>query len=62
MRQKPEDANYSDRIAAGYGQLIQEYIYYLLAKLAFHRQHPEFNGNLTLLLSPKGLANVSRYL
>ena len=28
----------------GYGPLIQEYIYYLLAKLAFHRQHPEFNG------------------
>ncbi|KAI9655821.1 MAG: sla2 Src-like adaptor 2 [Bathelium mastoideum] len=28
----------------GYGQLIQEYIYYLLAKLAFHRQHQEFNG------------------
>jgi huntingtin-interacting protein 1-related protein len=29
---------------SGYGQLIQEYIYYLLAKLAFHRQHQEFNG------------------
>lgn len=28
----------------GYGPLIQEYIYFLLAKLAFHRQHPEFNG------------------
>ncbi|KZF20492.1 ANTH domain-containing protein [Xylona heveae TC161] len=28
----------------GYGQLIREYIYFLLAKLAFHRQHPEFNG------------------
>ncbi|KAF2022178.1 ANTH-domain-containing protein [Aaosphaeria arxii CBS 175.79] len=28
----------------GYGPLISEYIYYLLAKLAFHRQHPEFNG------------------
>ncbi|KAF2007194.1 ANTH-domain-containing protein [Amniculicola lignicola CBS 123094] len=28
----------------GYGPLISEYIFYLLAKLAFHRQHPEFNG------------------
>lgn len=28
----------------GYGTLIQDYIRYLLAKLAFHRQHPEFNG------------------
>ncbi|KAI9824673.1 MAG: hypothetical protein M1819_000826 [Sarea resinae] len=28
----------------GYGQLIREYVYFLLAKLAFHRQHPEFNG------------------
>ncbi|KAF2460556.1 ANTH domain-containing protein [Lineolata rhizophorae] len=28
----------------GYGPLIQEYIFYLLAKLSFHRQHPEFNG------------------
>ena len=30
--------------ARGYSPLISEYIYYLLAKLAFHRQHPEFNG------------------
>ncbi|PHH82641.1 hypothetical protein CDD82_5277 [Ophiocordyceps australis] len=28
----------------GYGPLIREYVYYLLAKLAFHQQHPEFNG------------------
>ncbi|KND90384.1 Endocytosis protein end4 [Tolypocladium ophioglossoides CBS 100239] len=28
----------------GYGPLIQEYVYYLLAKLSFHQQHPEFNG------------------
>ena len=28
----------------GYGPLIREYVFYLLAKLAFHRQHPEFNG------------------
>ncbi|KAL9123253.1 MAG: hypothetical protein Q9187_000198 [Circinaria calcarea] len=28
----------------GYGPLLREYVYFLLAKLAFHRQHPEFNG------------------
>jgi len=28
----------------GYGPLIKEYINYLLAKLAFHQQHPPFNG------------------
>jgi len=28
----------------GYGPLIREYVYYLLAKLSFHQQHPEFNG------------------
>ncbi|KAI1181723.1 ANTH domain-containing protein [Nemania serpens] len=28
----------------GYGPLIREYVYFLLAKLTFHQQHPEFNG------------------
>ncbi|KFY95465.1 hypothetical protein V498_03336 [Pseudogymnoascus sp. VKM F-4517 (FW-2822)] len=28
----------------GYGPLIKEYVYFLLAKLTFHQQHPEFNG------------------
>ncbi|KAI1115527.1 ANTH domain-containing protein [Nemania sp. NC0429] len=28
----------------GYGPLIREYVYFLLAKLMFHQQHPEFNG------------------
>ncbi|KAG5292398.1 cytoskeleton assembly control protein [Histoplasma ohiense] len=28
----------------GYGPLIREYVYFLEAKLTFHRQHPEFNG------------------
>jgi len=28
----------------GYSPLIREYVYYLLAKLSFHQQHPEFNG------------------
>lgn len=31
-------------VSAGYGPLLREYVYFLLAKLAFHRQHPEFNG------------------
>src|SRR5438045_9508308 len=29
---------------SGYAPLIREYVDFLLAKLAFHRQHPEFNG------------------
>jgi hypothetical protein len=28
----------------GYGPLIKEYVLYLLAKLAFHQQHQDFNG------------------
>lgn len=28
----------------GYGPLIKEYVNFLLAKLSFHQQHPEFNG------------------
>jgi len=28
----------------GYGALISEYVFYLIAKLRFHRNHPEFNG------------------
>ena len=28
----------------GYAPLISEYIHYLISKLQFHRQHPEFNG------------------
>ncbi|GAP92443.1 putative cytoskeleton assembly control protein sla2 protein [Rosellinia necatrix] len=28
----------------GYAPLIREYVYFLLAKLSFHQQHPEFNG------------------
>ncbi|KAK0267126.1 sla2 Src-like adaptor 2 [Friedmanniomyces endolithicus] len=28
----------------GYSPLISEYIFYLISKLRFHRDHPEFNG------------------
>ena len=35
-------------ICVGYGPLLREYVYFLLAKLAFHRQHPEFNGTVPL--------------
>ena len=31
-------------VGIGYGPLLRDYVYFLLAKLAFHRQHPEFNG------------------
>lgn len=36
----------------GYGRLISEYVYYLKAKLSFHRQHPEFNGEHLLQAHP----------
>jgi ANTH domain len=32
--------------AIGYNKLIEEYISFLRAKLAFHKQHAEFNGTL----------------
>lgn len=35
----------------GYGSLISEYVYYLIAKLGFHRNHPEFNG-----MQPRNMA------
>lgn len=28
----------------GYAPLIQEYIFFLVSKMKFHREHPEFNG------------------
>lgn len=42
---------YSADTFAGYGPLIREYVFFLLAKLAFHRQHPEFNGRQSLEVS-----------
>lgn len=35
-------------LGIGYGPLLRDYVYFLLAKLAFHRQHPEFNGIVLL--------------
>lgn len=32
---------------SGYGPLIREYVFFLLSKLQFHRNHPEFNGERT---------------
>ncbi|KAI9813153.1 MAG: sla2 Src-like adaptor 2 [Thelocarpon impressellum] len=37
-------ASLQSPLRRGYGPLIREYVYFLLAKLAFHREHPEFNG------------------
>ena len=31
-------------IIPGYGSLIRAYVAFILAKLRFHRHHPEFNG------------------
>lgn len=33
-----------DSFGRGYGTLIQEYVFFLIQKLGFHRNHPEFNG------------------
>jgi hypothetical protein len=49
------------RISTGYAPLITEYIYFLLAKLAFHRQHPEFNGTGTIPPTATVLI-VTRYI
>ena len=46
-------ASYAD-IMLGYGPLLRDYVYFLLAKLAFHRQHPEFNGTRSLPLANNG--------
>lgn len=32
------------RLLQGYGPLIRTYVSFILAKLRFHRQRPEFNG------------------
>lgn len=37
-------------ILSGYGPLIREYVFFLESKLTFHRQHPEFNGELLLAI------------
>ena len=41
---------------AGYGPLLRDYVYFLLAKLAFHRQHPEFNGLDSLQSARRAIA------
>lgn len=44
----------------GYGPLIQAYCEFLLAKLEFHRTHPEFTGNFDYeeYVSLKGVSNL----
>ena len=56
-------------VGEGYGPLLREYVYFLLAKLAFHRQHPEFNGkspeeNLftEILIRHAGLFEYEEYI
>ena len=50
----------SVNLGFGYGPLIQAYIEFLLAKLEFHRTHPEFTGNFDYeeYISLKGVANL----
>lgn len=53
VREAQQNVNWVETLARGagggeglrgYGPLIREYVFFLLAKLAFHRQHIEFNG------------------
>lgn len=52
VREAQQNVNWVETLARGvggeglrgYGPLIREYVFFLLAKLAFHRQHVEFNG------------------
>ncbi|KAL4930217.1 putative cytoskeleton assembly control protein Sla2 [Aspergillus undulatus] len=52
IREAQQHANWVDSLMRGvggegirgYGPLIREYVFYLESKLAFHRNHPEFNG------------------
>ncbi|RAH43360.1 putative cytoskeleton assembly control protein Sla2 [Aspergillus aculeatinus CBS 121060] len=52
IREAQQHANWIDSLMRGvggeglrgYGPLIREYVYFLESKLAFHRNHPEFNG------------------
>lgn len=53
LREAQSNANWIESLSRGtsmgdgmrgYGPLISDYVFYLLAKLTFHRNHPEFNG------------------
>ncbi|OGM45989.1 putative cytoskeleton assembly control protein Sla2 [Aspergillus bombycis] len=52
VREAQQHANWIDSLMRGvggdgirgYGPLIREYVFFLESKLAFHRNHPEFNG------------------
>jgi huntingtin-interacting protein 1-related protein len=52
VKEAQQNVNWVDSLARGvmgeglrgYGPLIREYVFFLLAKLTFHRHHPEFNG------------------
>lgn len=45
VRSAPVDsARISLTFFAGYGSLIRAYVTLILAKLKFHRLHPDFNG------------------
>ena len=55
------------KFVPGYGPLLREYVYFLLAKLSFHRQHPEFNGawsflSTSICLYTSGLFEYEEYI
>lgn len=40
-------ANSTVRVNKGYGELIKRYVAFLRTKLQFHKDHPEFSGNMS---------------
>ena len=46
-------------VSLGYGPLIREYVFFLESKLAFHRNHPEFNGKESRRLAYYGILTFS---
>lgn len=42
---KKKKTEFVNKISTGYAVLIRTYVDFLKSKLAYHRIHPEFNGN-----------------
>ena len=49
---------YEGSLWTGYGPLLRDYVHFLTAKLSFHRQHPEFNGELYQVLGQQSLLTL----
>ncbi len=53
--------NYSSRQSKGYGGLIRSYVAFLKTKILFHKDHPEFSGNMNYedYISVKTVTNLN---